>query len=214
MAVVVAKKLWEDALKGVKLSTKDRRHVIAWLMATDSQSISDMALAFKVSERTISLDKVYIREQVAKDIQAEDIGMVFADIRMAFEKNMRDIETSKQKASLGTKTYLDHCNASFKLQMDFVRGMQDLGVYPKELGTLHVDKFEFTATVGLDAVAAGQRPVTMFDDKKPKVIAAQIVDPKSLTDGKSPAEAEYVSTVEDSQSNNGQASKPDPPASA
>jgi hypothetical protein len=176
-----AEKLLKAAQSGQELSTEDRRHVMAWIIGTDNQySNEELAEIFKVAERTVTNDRRYVREMIAKNIKEQDVGLILADIQLSIERNIRDIEKSKAKSKLGTKTYLDHCNASVKMQIDCMKAFQDLGLYPKNLGTLHTEKFEFSAVVGM-ATPAQQRPLNMFDQKKEiPTLTAEVVEAPRL----------------------------------
>lgn len=180
MATPHAVALLNTARQGEKLSTADRRHVIAYLMTFGDvtkdtktgdeymaapMSIAQMAELFQVSDRTVKSDKAAIREEMAKEVKAEDIALILADIRLTFTKVMLNIEKSAGKARLGSRGYLDHQLALARLQTDYVKSMQDLGIYPKELGTINVEKFEFSAQVGLQAAG---RPLNLFDGRKPQ----------------------------------------------
>lgn len=181
MPMIQAEQWLADARNGISLETDHRRHVISYLTAVEELTIAQLAQLFNVHERTISNDRMAIRKLLAENIKEEDVSLILADIRLQFETNLRDIGRSKAKCKMGTRTYLDHCNAAFKMQMDYMRGFQDLGVFPKELGSVTVNKFEFQATVGLTA-DANPRPVKMFDKDIPELVG-EIVTPKALTDG-------------------------------
>lgn len=188
--------LWmQDALSGLELTTEQRRHVVAWMMATGSHTAAEMAVIFKVHERTIITDKSKIRELMAESIKAEDVGLILADIRLSFENAIRRVEKALKKAKPGTGTYLDYVRAIPDLQLQYMKAYQDLGYYPKNLGTIQVDKFEFKATVGLNA-GNEQRPVKMFGSEPP-TISGEVVETKALTDGKDSSSKTSGSTPED-----------------
>ena len=147
--------------KRTKNKSADRRIAITTSLLTDSKSNAEFAEELQVSERTITRDRTAIRRDIAETIRSEDVGLVLADIRIAFDKNMRDIGESKKQAHPGTKTYLDHATAEFRMMQDYVAALMDLGVFPKNLGIVHTEKYAFSATVGLNV--ATDRKVTMFD---------------------------------------------------
>jgi hypothetical protein len=165
MATPRAEKLIEAAQKGVRLSSRDRRHCIAYIEAT-SPEVTQKAMAelFQVSERMIRLDKEKLRKQKAAIIKNEDVALVIADIAMCFERQVKDMEASKVKCKLGTPAYLSHCKTIFNTQLLKVKALQDLGYYPKNLGQLTVDKFEFKAVVSGDQVTT--RPVNLKFDQE------------------------------------------------
>lgn len=164
MAIPQAEHLLEQAQKGVRLGSRDRRHVIAYLMATRPETTNAaMAELFKVSERMIRMDRKTIKTKKAQDIKEEDIGLVIADIALCFEKQVRDMEASKYKCKLGTNSYLNHCRAIFNTQLMKVKALQELGYYPRNLGTLAIDKYEYRAIVMKDG-SVNTLPVNMVID--------------------------------------------------
>lgn len=169
-----------------KATTHERRLCVEFLLATKpgitNQGIADI---FAVTERTVRLDKVWIRSQKAKYLKNElnqDLGLVIADIAMDYEKQVTDIERSKTKATPGSKAYLDHCNAVFDMRLKMVKAFQDIGYLPKNLGNMTVDKFEYKAIVNKDGTSM-TRPVSMDfgNDKAPeKIEDAEFTEQPSL----------------------------------
>jgi len=163
-------KLIEAAESGEKLDTQKlnaqgRRQAISFLMATRPDvPNTDMADWFGVSERTIREDKLKIREQFAKLVRQEDVGLVIADILQEYNRQIVDIERSKRYAKPGSKNYLDHCTSALELRLKTVKALQDLGFYPKNLGNMVVEKFEYKAVVSKDG-GVSMRSVDLFDDK-------------------------------------------------
>lgn len=179
MAIPFAQKLLEDLQQGRKdkLSPTERRHVVAFLIATQPDLTNqEMADIFRVTERVIRMDKLAIRENRSQLIRQEDIGLVIADILIDYDRNIRDLEKSKRAAKPGTPVYLRHCEASMKMRLDTVRALQDLGYYPKNLGNMTVNKFEYKAIVNKDG-SVENRPVDL-------VIDAQEEEPKLLNAAK------------------------------
>lgn len=215
MSLFQAQKLLSAQEKGTELTTEERRHCVAFLIATEGQTNEELAERFGVHPRTITNDRKAIREDVATELKSEDIALVIADIRMAFEQTMRNIDMSAKVAKKGTQVYLNHQSARFKLQMDYIKGMQDLGIYPKELGTMHVEEFKFEAILGKNNQVE-TRAVNMFD--KPTAVNAEFVtnEPKALTSGENSIESGKSSSPEEVNSSGapGQASPAAPPASS
>jgi hypothetical protein len=156
-----SEQLLERARAGERLTTKERRHCVAYNMAK-APDISNVAMGelFQVSERQIRLDKQYIRQERAKLVKEDDVGLVIADIAMSFDNEVQDIQRSKTKCKIGTPAYLNHCKTIFDLQLAKVKALQDLGYYPKSLGNLTVDKFEYVAVVGKDG-SVNTRPIEL-----------------------------------------------------
>lgn len=206
--------IWlQDAIEGKELTTEQRRHVVAWIMATGSYTNAEMAQLFKVNERTITTDRTKIRELMADSIKEEDIGLILSDLRMTFEEAIRRTQKAIKKAKPGTRTYLDYVNNIPKLQTEYTKVMQDLGYFPKSLGTLQVDKFEFKANVGLQV--GEKRDLNMFKD--PPTIDGEVVEVKAITDGKDSSSETAGSTPEiigATQESNNESSNSGSPASA
>jgi hypothetical protein len=166
MAIPHAEALIKRAREGERLGTKDRRHCIAFLMAADPGHTNvSLGELFKVSERQIRDDKLRLRQERAKLVKEEDVGLVIADIALAFENQLRDIETSKRKAKLGSGHYLNHCKTVCELIVKKIQVLQELGYLPKNLGQMTHTKYEYKATVDKMTGAVDTRPVHMtFDD--------------------------------------------------
>jgi hypothetical protein len=157
-----AETLIQRAENGERLSASERRHAVGFMMATKSE-VPPTALAdlFKVSRRQIFFDMKKIREEKAQEIKKDDIGLVIADIALSFENQVRDIEASKKRATPGSSVYLEHCKAIFNLQTQKVKALQELGFYPKNLGNMTVEKFEYKAIVSKDG-SVDTRPVNLI----------------------------------------------------
>lgn len=184
-----AEKLIKQAQMGQLLSAKERRHCISYLMGTRPEfSQTAMADLFQVSERMIRYDVKHIRKDKAELIKQDDVGLVIADIVLCFDKQVRDMEASKAKCRLGTMPYLNHCKTIFNTQLLKVKAMQDLGYYPKNLGNLTVDKFEFKAVVTPDN-SVTSRPVNMDLDGVIDTTAEK-VEARALEAGESVATVE------------------------
>lgn len=161
MAIPVAQKLIDTARGGVRLNAKDRRYCVAFLIGTQGDlTNNEMGDLFQVSERQIRLDKKFIREEKSRLIKEEDIGLVIADIAMSLERQIHDVECSKRKCKMGTGTYVEHCKTIHDLQLKTVKALQDLGHYPKNLGTLSIDKYEYKASVICDTTLT-PRPMNL-----------------------------------------------------
>ncbi len=188
----VADKLILQAQQGEKLSSKDRRHCISYLLATSPESTNvAMANLFQVSEGQIRHDRKTIREERAKLIKEDDIGLVIADIALNFDRQVRDIEKSKRDAKTGSMSYLQHCKAIFQLELEKVKVLQDLGYYPKNLGNMTVDKFEYKAIVSKDGNVDTRETNLKFNAQgEIQEAEFEVVIPKALDAPAEPVEAE------------------------
>lgn len=160
-----------------KLTTKERRQCVVYLKATDPDvTNTSMAEMFGVTERTIRQDLQAFRREKAQFIKDDDVGLIIADIALDYERQIRDIERSKAKAKIGTLTFLKHCTDAMDLRIKQVKALQDLGYYPKNLGQMTVQKFDFKAIVNqLDGSVSVQRREQLTDGEKEKIIDAEVV---------------------------------------
>lgn len=188
MPVPHAEKLLELARGGERLNTRDRRHCIAFLMAADpSHTNVAMGELFQVSERQIRDDKLKLRKERAKLVKEEDVGLVIADLSIAFDNQLRDIETSKRKCKLGSQTYVNHCKEIATLVLKKVQALQELGYLPKNLGQMTTTKFEYKSVVAKDG-SVDTRPVDMtFEVEEAEY---EDVTPRQLTSGDEDESAE------------------------
>lgn len=177
-----AEKLFETAKAGTtKLTAKERRHVVAFLMATDPTAHTNEQLAeiFKVTERTIRVDKHTIREGKAKVVKDDDVGLVIADILLDYERVIADLEKSKLKTALGSKERRMHNESIMDLRLKITKALQELGYYPKNLGTMSVNKYEFRTEVPFNHQLPA-RAADLFSDSPqkalPETIEAEIVE--------------------------------------
>jgi DeoR/GlpR family transcriptional regulator of sugar metabolism len=158
-----------------KLATKERRQAVVFIRSTNPEvTNTEMAEQFGVSERTIRQDLQAFRREKAQFIKDDDVGLIIADIALDYERQLRDIERSKAKAKIGSLTFLKHCTDAMELRFKCVKALQDLGYYPKNLGNMTVQKFDFKAIVNkLDgSVTVHNRD--LIDE--PKLIEASFED--------------------------------------
>ena len=156
-----ADKLVTRAREGERLSFQDRRYALQHLMQTEPGTTNaSLGELFQVSERQIRLDKKFFREQRAQLVKEEDISLVIADIALNFERQIADLETHKRRAAAGkgagSRTYLEYCKAIFNMELQRIKALQDLGYYPKNLGTMTENKFVFSASVSV--MGDGDKP--------------------------------------------------------
>lgn len=159
----IAEKIIDQARYGKKPTSDERRMALVYLMYTQSHDDiknTEMAELFQVSERQIRKDRAAIRKKKSEYIKTEDVSLVIADIAINTDRQIYDLEKSKGKCKLGTKNYLDHCKAIVELEQKKIKLMQDLGYYPKNLGTLVEQKFEFKSTITRDTSML-ERPLNM-----------------------------------------------------
>jgi hypothetical protein len=179
--IPVTQKLLDEASTR-KLSAKERRQCVVYLKTTnpDVTNVS-MAELFQVTERTIRQDLQAFRREKARFIKEDDVGLIIADIALDYERQIRDIERGKAKATVGSKTFLDYCTAAMELRLKCVKALQDLGYYPKNLGNMTIKKFDFKAIVNkMDGSVTTVRAEKLSDQED--VIDAEF-DVKELTDG-------------------------------
>ncbi len=172
MALALAQRLIATAESGErKLTASERRHCVQFLAATQPELTNDqLAEMFKVSNRQIRFDREWLREAKARYLKEEisrDITLVIADIAMDYEQQVRDIEKSKAKCPLGSKEYLSHCNSIFDMRLKMVKSFQDIGMLPKNLGSMAVSRFDYKAEIGRDgSVIVKQSNGQVYDRDK------------------------------------------------
>lgn len=171
-----ADKLIARARSGERLTATERRHCLAYMQHSHpDNSTMELAELFKVSDRQIRDDRNIIRTEYAKQIKKEDVGLVIADIRMALEQQIRNVESSLRKCQLGTRTYLEHCKTIMAMRLQSVEALQKLGYYPLNLGNSTVERFDYVAIVDERTGAVDTRSVEFAD-----IIDAEYEEQKQL----------------------------------
>ncbi len=174
VALANAEKLIARAQTGEKLPRRERLHCIGYIMATmPTLTNREIGEIFGITERAVRQDKQKVKEERASQIKEEDIALVIADIAMTYDVQIRDIERSKQKCKMGGKDYLTHCKTIFDMQRLKVEALQNLGYYPKNLGNMTVEKFEYKAIVNSDSSVVTARKIDVIDTT-PKSIESPI----------------------------------------
>ncbi len=172
MAFANAEKIITRAQKGEKVSRRERLHAISFIMATmPTLTNREIGEIFGITERAVRVDRVKVKEERASQIKEEDIALVIADIAMTYDAQLRDLEKSKQKCKLGSRDYISHCDTIFNMQYKKVQALQNLGYYPKNLGNMTVEKFEYKAIVNKDNSVVTARKIDVIDTT-PKGIEA------------------------------------------
>lgn len=176
-----AEQLLERAAAGERLTTKERRHCVAFNMVKvpDATNVA-MAELFQVSERQIRLDKQHIRQERAKLIKEDDIGLVIADIMVSFENQVSNLQKGQAKAKVGSRDYLEYCKTIFNFRLQMVKALQELGYYPKNLGNMTVDKYVYKATVSADGSVTTGPSHLMPPEEPTGVTGVEFMEPKAL----------------------------------
>lgn len=151
MALPIAEDIIKRAENGEEITAKERRHAIAFLqsMQPENTGTQDLVRLFKVSDRQIRIDKQQIREEHAKLITDEDIGLVIADIRVSYENSARELYRQAKLSKPGSAVRLSYIKAQHDMLLKTVEALQNLGYYPKNLGTQTTNSFEYIATVDM-----------------------------------------------------------------
>lgn len=210
MGFPTAEQLLKQAANGERLTAAQRRHVVGFLMATQPEVTNrEMSATFQVDERMIRFDKAAIREQKAKLITQDDISLVIADIRLAYERFVVEIRRSmKAKGCIvGSPNYLNHLKAEMEMELKVVEALQNLGYYPKNLGNMTVEKYEFKSVVRKDGSVETRRAdlfdantLPQSDREKRMVLDAEYLDvpqlPAAKENGQDISETTQPSAVE------------------
>lgn len=197
MALLTVERLLEEAQGGKKLNTADRRRVVAWLASTQPDVCNtDMAAWFKVSEGSIRKDKMAIKEAMVKDIREDDVAIIVADLLWDIRRQIRDLESSKEKTGLGTRERRQHIEAIVDTRLKATKALQDLGFLPKNLGNMTVDKFEYAAIVSVRDGSVNTTPMNLVDEPTQKLLKSRetqfgkdnIIDAEVINDHPEPTE--------------------------
>jgi hypothetical protein len=184
MALAKAQELITKAQLGNKLTARERRHAVAFLMATQPEiSTSEMSQMFGVIERQIRFDKQHIREERSKLITDEDVGLVIADIRISYENAARELHQQMRKSKEGTQVRLNYITAIHTLYLKTVEALQNLGYYPKNLGSQTINKFEYRAVVDMVTGNVETRQLNEMD---------YLLDKKTLQENSAVLDVDFV----------------------
>jgi hypothetical protein len=190
MAILTTEALLQQAKDGQKLDVEDRRRVMRYLMYIQPEMTNvDAGELFQVTEATIRKDRKVIREEMAEELKTEDVGLVVSDIAFNFRRQLRDLEASKAKCKMGTKEYVQHCQAILKIELDKTKMFQELGFLPKNLGNMTIQNYEYAAVV-IKGDQIESRPLTMFDDNTQNHIQSR--GQQALSDGGETIEGEVL----------------------
>lgn len=181
MSLPIAEDILKRAEANEEITTKERRHAIAFLMAMQPENAGtvDLSKLFKVSDRQIRLDKVEIREERSKLINEEDIGLIIADIRMSYEGSARELYRQAKHCKQGSQVRLNYIRAQHDMLLKTVDALSNLGYYPKNLGTQTVNKYEYIATVDMKSgdVEVHNRSA-LTEAQYSRLAADQTIDPE------------------------------------
>lgn len=158
--IISAKELLESAQAGNKLRTGERRRVIAFLQTTADTSFNGAELSkiFQVSETAIRQDKRFIKDTLVKQLREEgDIKYVISDIMVDFNKIANELEKGLRATKVGSLLHLKFSEAILDTRLKVVKTFQDLGWYPKNLGTIQEEKWIYKAHVGEDGHVSTQK---------------------------------------------------------
>lgn len=178
--ILHVEKLLERAQSGEQLNSRERRHCLTHLLINNPEmSFAALSRLFRVSDTQIRKDHTKIRLEKSKLIQGDDVGLVLADVAFTFETQIRDLEIAKKKANPGSATYLKYCQTIFDLHLSKIKALQELGYYPKNLGNLVVERYEFRADVSKDGVVRSEA-VAPGEERAPVEIEAAPVSTPML----------------------------------
>jgi hypothetical protein len=175
MALIGSKELLARAEAGERLSTEDRRHVVAWFQVTQPE-LNNTALAEKlgVAPTTIQLDKRKLREIMVDELREEsEVKFIVADIMQDFRKVYRNVEQGLLASVPGTAEYLRYNQVLFDLRMKMAKSFQDLGWLPKGDQDTSKEEYTFEVSVGEDGRITSQKVKGKLTKKGTKGLAQQ-----------------------------------------
>lgn len=202
MSVLTVTNLLEEVQNAPRrVDADERRRLVAYCTSMQPEiSNTELAHWCKVTEGCIRKDRLLVRKKMAKDVQEDDIALIIGDILGDFKRQISHIEKSKEKATLGTNNYLQHCSSAMDIRLKTVKALQDLGFLPKQLGNMTVQKFEYAAVVTVDG-SVDTRPLGLFDENVQKEVRGRVPAQLNAAPVETPQlekviEPEYVESFE------------------
>lgn len=177
MSLISVQDLYKDALSGKKLTSAERRHVIAYLEVTDPEkTYPELAVIFQVSERMISKDKQSLRLQIAKNIKKDSIDLIVGDIHTAyrriikkFELNVKDLEDKGQKGTVHYTKALE----SWLISWEKYKTMcQNLGILPESVQPQTTTEYVFKTIITKEGGAISEEESKIAERMQYKVVGA------------------------------------------
>jgi hypothetical protein len=153
------------------LDSEERRDALAHLMfVRPDLSNVELGRYFKVTERTIRVDKEIIRKRMSEEVTDKDISVVVADLCRHHEYVMTELAKSTKACKAGTPSCLAHLKFQHEAAFKIIEALQSLGVYPKNLGNITKTEFVYKAHV---AKGGGVSVSTIQNDAELKTIEAE-----------------------------------------
>lgn len=192
MAALVVEDLLRQARAGVKLDADSRRRCLTYLMATEPGLTNrELAETFQVSDKTIRDDKQTFRQEVADEIEHDDIRLVIADLKISFTEQRRELEKGKKRCEPGTKLHLEYTRALIDLDIKMTDTYQRIGILPDNAGANIKEEFTYIAVV-----AKGDKvDVKRLEEFEPTELKRLGIDPKQLREAQT-AKVEKVEFID------------------
>lgn len=149
MSLTIVGRLLEQAKAGERLDAADRRRCIAQLMQTDPDYTNvELGELFQVNEKTIREDKNKVQDEIAEEIEQDDIKRVVASIKMNFDRQLNDLEKGKKHTKPGSLMHLNYCKAILYMELEKTKAFQNLGILPSNVGAMVTNEYTYVAVVG------------------------------------------------------------------
>ena len=193
MVLLRAQELLNRANNGELLTQKERRHCIDYILSNSSSPLQEddenkkllpitnqeMADLFQVSVRQITKDKAFVRKKRASELSNEDVTLVLADLSYTFDEQLAKAKRALSMTKPGTELYLKYVKTITDIAVQRVKILQDLGYYPKSLGNLTVDSFDFTANI--DPMTGKGQIIKTKDAKTIIDVKAELIEDSVMT---------------------------------
>ncbi len=206
----MAEQFIDRAERGEKLTTDERRHAVAYIESMHPEvSNVDMARLFQVDEATIRSD---IKKSKAAKIdrvrEDTDIKLILADMIHARDRAVRKLAAVQAKMEREKKTdspnYRKTIEAEVNMHLKIAAALSELGVLPKNIGTVTVNKSVFKAIVEQKTGAISEvRPLDLFNDLRDGETLEELLKRKSIEQRNAVIDAEFVTVPALLEGNNG-----------
>jgi hypothetical protein len=171
-----AQELFEKAQQGQSLTPRERRKVVDWVDSQDELDYSNTKLAeiFGVSEGNIRHDKKLILKAYASAISPEMAMTYVGHYLKSHDDLIRKARFGLFKTKVGTVYHQNYLKVISDLEDRKKKLLQEIGIIPKELGSVNIFQEVWQATVSDGGVTS----VVPVDVPDPVVglLEAEILD--------------------------------------
>lgn len=198
--LVNAEKYIQRAQGGEKVTRDERRHALNYIdgMYPNQYSNRQLAAIFQVDEGTIRHDRRQIRKQNAENIREDtDVKLIINDLLESRDRALTQIARAmaamEREGRTTNNTYLAFLKAGPEMHLKITTALQDMGLLPKTLGTVTVNKRVFKAIVDQRNGSVSEvRPLDLFDDMREGESLEDLLRRKAQEQKEEIQDAEFV----------------------